>query len=181
MAGRYGFDYVSFKPCLLRLEGSLKESLFSRPDPEKEDRVINEIRENLETAKTLSDGHVNILESVNLHAMMDRKVHELKKQPGVCHSQFFRTVLAPSGVFHCPAYRGVQKGRIADGDGYMDRERFNETQGTLSRSITDFNAEKECSVIVCFYHHVNWWMERFITSGASVDELEVVEDNNFFL
>lgn len=181
LAGRYGFDYVSFKPCLLRMEGSLKESLFNTPDPKKEERVIREIRENLEAAETVSQGKVNILESVNLHAMMDRKVHELKKQPKVCHSQFFRTVLAPSGVFHCPAYRGVPNGRIAAGDGYMDKERFKETQGTLGQSIRDFNAEKECNVIVCFYHHVNWWMERFIASGTSVDELDVVENNNFFL
>ena len=181
LAGKYGFDYVSFKPCLLRMEGSLKESLFSKPDPEKEQRIIHRIRENLEQAKAISDKRVNILESVNLHAMLDRKVHELKKQPKVCHSQFFRTVLAPSGIFHCPAYRGVPKGRIADHDGYMDPERFEDTHATLARSIQEFDAEKECNVIVCFYHHVNWWMERFIASDASVDELEMVQDNNFFL
>jgi len=181
LACEYGFDYISFKPCLLRMEGSLKESLFSKPDPERENRIIAGIRENLEKAKELSGGAVNILESVNLHAMLDRKVHELKKQPKVCHAQFFRTVLAPSGIFHCPAYRGVPKGRIGEGDGYIDPERFEETHATLARSIQEFNAEKECDVIVCFYHHVNWWIERFIVSDASVEELEVVEDNNFFL
>jgi wyosine [tRNA(Phe)-imidazoG37] synthetase (radical SAM superfamily) len=181
LAGEYAFDYVSFKPCLLRLEGSLKESLFSKPDLERENRIINRIRDNLEQARMRADGRINILESVNLHAMMDRRVHELKKQPEVCHSQFFRTVLAPSGVFHCPAYRGVAKGRIADCNGYMDSERFDETHARLEKSIQDFNAQQECNVIVCFYHHVNWWIERFIISGKSVDDIEVVEDNNFFL
>ncbi len=181
LAGDYGFDYVSFKPCLLRLDGSLKESLFSRPDKEREDRIIREIRENMDKARAVSDGTVKILESVNLHAMLDRSVHELKRQPKVCHSQFFRTVLAPSGVFHCPAYRGVPKGRIADSDGYRGHEGFLSTHGSLERSIREFDAERECNVIVCFYHHVNWWIERFIESGRSVDELEVVEDNNFFL
>jgi wyosine [tRNA(Phe)-imidazoG37] synthetase (radical SAM superfamily) len=181
LAGEYSFDYVSFKPCLLRLEGSLKESLFSKPDPERENRIISRIRDNLEQARIRADGKINILESVNLHAMLERKVHELKKQPEVCHSQFFRTVLAPSGVFHCPAYRGVAKGRIADCNGYMDSERFDETHARLEKSIQDFDAEQECNVIVCFYHHVNWWIERFIDSDKSVDEIEVVEDNNFFL
>ena len=139
------------------------------------------IRKNLEKAKAASGKKVNILESVNLHAMLDRTVHELKKQPEVCHAQFFRTVLAPSGIFHCPAYRGVPKGRIAECDGYIDRESFDQTHTTLARSLQEFNAEEECDVIVCFYHHVNWWMERFIASGASVEDLEVVQDNNFFL
>ncbi|MBN2297049.1 MAG: radical SAM protein [Deltaproteobacteria bacterium] len=179
LAGEYAFDYVSFKPCLLRLDGSKKESLFSKPDAERENSIIQKIRDNLTKAK--ENAQVAILESVNLHAMMDRNVHELKRQPVVCHSQFFRTVLAPSGVFHCPAYRGVPKGRIANSDGYKNNEMFNKTHGALEQSIRDFDASQECNVVVCFYHHVNWWIEHFISSGKSVDELETVEDNNFFL
>ncbi|MCK7510018.1 MAG: hypothetical protein MZV70_42270 [Desulfobacterales bacterium] len=34
---------------------------------------------------------------------------------------------------------------------------------------------------VCFYHHVNWWIENFIASGKDVSEIPEVEDNNFFL
>ena len=179
LAGEYAFDYVSFKPCLLRLDGSKKESLFSKPDLERENRIIGQIRDNL--VKARQNAKVSILESVNLHAMMDRKVHELKKQPVVCHSQFFRTVLAPSGIFHCPAYRGVAKGRIAGSDGYCSDGMFSRTHHALEKSIRDFDASKECDVVVCFYHHVNWWIERFIASGRGVDELETVEDNNFFL
>ncbi|HHO77031.1 MAG TPA: radical SAM protein [Deltaproteobacteria bacterium] len=179
LAGEYDFDYISFKPCLLRLDGSKKESLFSDTDAERENSIIQRIRENL--AKAKHNAQVAILESVNLHAMMDRKVHELKRQPNVCHSQFFRTVLAPSGVFHCPAYRGVAKGRIAGSDGYKNLDMFDKTHGALDKSIRNFDAGQECNVVVCFYHHVNWWIERFISSGESVDNLEVVEDNNFFL
>jgi len=179
LAGQYSFDYISFKPCLLRLDGSRKESLFCKPDAERENRIIQQIRDNL--AKAKQNSRVAILESVNLHAMMDRNVHELKRQPCVCHSQFFRTVLAPSGVFHCPAYRGVPKGMIASSDGYKNQEMFDKTHSALEQSIKGFDAKKECDVVVCFYHHVNWWMENFISSGKSVGELEIVEDNNFFL
>ena len=181
MARDYSFDYVSFKPCLLRLEGSGKESLFDPPDPEREDKIISKVREKIAEAEHLSGQSVNVLKSVNLQAMMERTLHELKKQPVVCHSQFFRTVLAPSGIFQCPALRGVSNGRIAGNEGYRGQQRFLQTQQSLEKSIKEFDAAHECSVVVCFYHHVNWWIERFIESSRDVSEIVMVEDNNFFL
>lgn len=181
MAKEYSFDYVSFKPCLLRLEGSGKESLFDPPDPEREEKVIIRVREKIAEAESLSGRSINVLKSVNLQAMMERTLHELKKQPVVCHSQFFRTVLAPSGVFHCPALRGVDNGRIADSEGYRGRQHFLQTHDSLEKSIKGFDAALECSVVACFYHHVNWWIERFIESSKDVSEIIMVEDNNFFL
>ncbi|MGC9324358.1 MAG: radical SAM protein [Desulfomonilia bacterium] len=175
------FDYISYKPCLLRLEGSQKESLFTRPDEEREAMIIEEIVQNLEKAKNEASDGVKILESVNLAAMIDRTVHELKVQPQVCHSQFFRTVLAPSGIFHCPALRGVKQGMIGTAEGYTSDENFEKTQANLERSILKFDAAKECAQVVCFYHHVNWWIENFIASGKSLRTLTTVEDNNFFL
>ncbi len=181
LAREYSFDYVSFKPCLLRLEGSGKESLFDPPDPEREAKVIHGLRSKIHEAEGLQGPTLKILKSVNLLAMLDGTLHELKIQPRVCHSQFFRTVLAPSGIFHCPALRGVPLGRISENDGYTDAERFSETHMNLDRSIKAFNAAHECSVVVCFYHHVNWWIERFIESSRDVSEIMEVEDNNFFL
>ncbi|HWR67424.1 MAG TPA: radical SAM protein [Desulfomonilia bacterium] len=180
-AREYSFDYVSFKPCLLRLEVSQKESLFDTPDPEREARIIAEIRKNLASAEALASGEVKILRSVNLESMLDQKVHELKIQPDVCHSQFFRTVLAPTGIFHCPALRGVEHARIGDAAGYKGKANLDFTQARLEHSIRSFNARLECSMVVCFYHHVNWWIENFIASGRPVDEISVVSDNNFFL
>lgn len=181
MGKEYGFDYVSFKPCLLRIEGSGKESLFDPPDPEREERVIREIEQLLIRAEQISEGKIKVLKSVNLQAMLDKNLHELKVQPVVCHSQFFRTVLTPSGIFHCPALRGVPQGRLADKEGYRGEDRFLETHARLSDSIGSFNADQECSVVACFYHHVNWWIEKFIESGKDVSEIPEVEDNNFFL
>lgn len=181
LAMEYSFDYVSYKPCLLRLEGSGKESLFDPPDPEREAKVIHEIQARMNEAEMLQSGALKILKSVNLQAMLAGTLHELKVQPRVCHSQFFRTVLAPSGVFHCPALRGVPLGRIAGSDGYKDRECFSLTHENLDRSIETFDAGRECSVVVCFYHHVNWWIEQFIESSEDVSGIMEVEDNNFFL
>ena len=44
-----------------------------------------------------------------------------------------------------------------------------------------FDAEEECRVVACFYHHVNWWVQNFIHSDKNADEIESTEDDNFFL
>ena len=181
LARRYAFDYISFKPCLLRLYVNQKESLFDPPDIELERKVINDIQLNLAKAKEVADGKIKILESINLKALIERKVHELKKQPEICHMQCFRTVLSPAGIFHCPAFRGNETAKIADQRGYLEGEPLQDTFRNLTRSIEHFDAEKECAVIACFYHHVNWWLEDFINSEKGVEELEEIADNDFFL
>ncbi|MBN1636178.1 MAG: radical SAM protein [Deltaproteobacteria bacterium] len=181
LAREYSFDFVSYKPCLLRLDNSQKETLFDKPDIERETRIIDVIRENLAKAEMEAGVAVKILQSVNLQAMLDRNVHELKKQPRYCHMQFFRTVLTPSGIFHCPAFRGVEKAKFAPSTGYMDDDQFDGVMKNLEYSIQAFDASRECDVVACFYHHVNWWVENFIVSGRDIDEIEEVGDTNFFL
>ncbi|MEN6475404.1 MAG: radical SAM protein [Syntrophaceae bacterium] len=177
----HGFDYVSFKPCLIRLEDSHKESLLAKPGGLSEDEIIAAIQEGLAQAKMAADGRMKILESVNLQALLEKRLPELKTQPRVCHAQFFRTVLTPSGVFHCPALRGVEKGRIAGPEGYAGAAAFEKTMANLEGSIRNFNAEDECRVVACFYNHMNWWIEHAIASDADVSAIEPVVDNNFFL
>ena len=181
LAKTYRFDYISFKPCLIRLPESQKETLLDGIDKEKEQRIIGDIENNFHHAIRAADNKIKVLESVNLRAMMDNKLHELKRQPKTCHLQFFNSVVTPSGIFHCPAFRGVETAKIAKSNGYVGKERFHQTLQSLTHSITVFNAEKECDVVGCFYHHVNWWIEKFIRSGKTVDEIEEIEDDNFFL
>ncbi|MBW2597786.1 MAG: radical SAM protein [Deltaproteobacteria bacterium] len=176
LARTYGFDYISFKPCLIRIPESQKETLLDSIDREKEHRIIEQIKNNFHDAKRAADNKIKVLESVNLRAMMDNKVHEK-----ICHLQFFNTVVTPSGIFHCPAFRGVEKAKLAEFKGYAGKENFDQTLQNLTHSITLFNAEKECSAVGCFYHHVNWWIENFIHSDKSVDELEEIQDDDFFL
>lgn len=181
LASEYSFDYVSFKPCLIRLQDSQKESLLDKLDRKREERIIEDIKNNLRKAKSIAEGKLKTLQSINLRALLDNKLSEIKRQPKRCHMQFFNTVFTPSGVFHCPAFRGVEKAKIAECNGYVDKTRFDETLQTVAHSIATFDAEKECNVVACFYHHVNWWVERFIHSSKSVDEIEKAEDDNFFL
>ncbi len=95
LAGQYEFDYISFKPCLLRLGDSKRESIFNNMKKEYETTIIENIKTSLEKANRVTDGNVKILESVNLQALLNNKVHELKKQPETCHMQFFNTVVTP--------------------------------------------------------------------------------------
>ncbi len=180
-AKKYGFDYVSFKPCLLRLAKSQKESLIDGVSKKKELEIIESIKKNLNAAKSSADGQIRILESINLRALLSGTVHELKRQPKICHMQFFSSVLCPSGVFHCPAFRGVDVARIAGCDAFSDENNFSETLTRLQESMSSFDASKECSVVACFYHHVNWWIEDFITSRRDINEIDSVSDDNFFL
>jgi len=95
--------------------------------------------------------------------------------------QFFRTVVAPSGIFHCPAFRGIEKAKIAERDSYVTKTKFNESLEAIARSISTFDAEDECNVVGCFYHNVNWWLEKFTNSNRDVAHIEKVGDDNFFL
>jgi len=181
LAEEYSFDYISFKPCLVRLESSQRESLLDHVDRERERKIVDEIKTHLERARAVSGNRVKILESVNLKAMMDLETEAIKRQPPMCHMQFFRTVVSPSGIFHCPAFRGVEKAKIADPDGYLGDARFGESLRNTAASIQLFDAQEECKVIGCFYHDTNWWLEEFIQSDRDTESLLQVEDDNFFL
>lgn len=181
LAGEYSFDFISFKPCLVRLEDSQKESLLDKVEGNEEERILREIKMNLHKARDTVDDRIRILESVNLQAMMNKEVDQLKRQPKRCHMQFFRTVVTPSGIFHCPAFRGVEKAKIAERDGYVTESKFGQTLKSTARSISAFNAGDECNVVGCFYHHVNWWLEKFANSTRDVAHIEKVGDDNFFL
>jgi MoaA/NifB/PqqE/SkfB family radical SAM enzyme len=181
LAADHGFDYISFKPCLIRQQDSQKESLLDRADEGAEQRIREAIEAKLAQARNSVQGRIKVLTSVNLRALLAGQLSDLKHQPGRCHMQFFSTVVTPNGIFHCPAFRGVAKAKVAGPAGYAGKPAYEETQRTLARSIAGFNAEQECSVIACFYHHTNWWVENFIRSGKRPGDLEPAEDDNFFL
>lgn len=180
LAIQYGFDYVSFKPCLVRLEDSKRESLLNETADERTARLIAELRQNLELAQKAANGKIAILQSVNLQALLEDKVDQLKKQPGTCHMQFFRTVMTPVGVYHCPAFRGIDKACIAGPLGYVDRDAFGQSAACLEKSIESFEADRECSEVACFYHHVNWWVDQLIAGSRDIGDIETLEDDNFF-
>jgi len=181
LAREFSFDYVSFKPCLVRWNESQRETLLKNVGKTKEEEIIDQIKIHLQEARPVAGDQVKILESSNLKAMLNRETDQIKRQPKRCHMQFFRTVVTPFGIFHCPAFRGVEEARIGEPDGYLSETKFKESLKRAAQSILTFDAEEECKDVGCFYNRTNWWLEEFIHSKEGVHDLEKVENDNFFL
>lgn len=181
LAKQYGFDYVSLKPCLVKQEESRRETLLDQVNKADEEEIVKEIKAAIQKAREVAGDEVKILESVNLRAMLENRTERIKKQPRMCHMQFFRTVVTPSGIFHCPALRGAEEAKIGESSGYMTEEQLVGTLQNTARSILAFDAAKECGRVGCFYHDTNWWLEEFIRSGKEASDIEKIEDENFFL
>ena len=181
LAKEFSFDYISFKPCLVRVEESNRETLLKGVEKKKEEEIIDQIKERLKEAEEFVGGDLKILQSSNLKAMLSRETDQIKRQPKRCHMQFFRTVVTPFGIFHCPAFRGVEEAKIGESEGYRSGAKFRETLKKTAQSIWTFDAAAECKHVGCFYNQTNWWLEKFIDSEKEVDQIKKVEDDNFFL
>ncbi len=181
LAKEFLFDYVSFKPCLVRWDESQRETLLKNVGKTKEEEIIDEIKAHLQEARHAAGEQVKILESANLKALLNREAEQIKKQPTRCHMQFFRTVVTPFGIFHCPAFRGVEEARVGMSDGYRSEAKFRETLERTAQSTLTFDAKEECKDVGCFYNRTNWWLDEFIRSKKDVCDLEKVENDNFFL
>ena len=181
LAREFSFDYVSFKPCLIRLNESQRETLLKDVEKTKEKEIADQIQGHLQEARRLAEGQVKVLESPNLKAVLNQETDQIKRQPKKCHLQFFRTVLTPFGIFHCPAFRGVEEARIGGPEGYLSATKFKESVKKTAYSIMTFDAEQECKDVGCFYNRTNWWLEEVIRSQEDIHTLEKVENDNFFL
>jgi wyosine [tRNA(Phe)-imidazoG37] synthetase (radical SAM superfamily) len=181
LARKFSFDYVSFKPCLIRGEESQRETLLENVDLTKEAEIAKEIKIQLQRAREIVGGKVKIVESSNLKAMLDQETERIKRQPNRCHMQFFRTVVSPFGIYHCPAFRGVDIAKISEKDGYLTDKKFRQSLKRMAQSIETFGATTECKDVGCFYNETNWWLETLIQSKENVHDIEKVKDDNFFL
>jgi wyosine [tRNA(Phe)-imidazoG37] synthetase (radical SAM superfamily) len=181
LAGKFSFDYISFKPCLVRVEDSQRETLLKNVGSSKESQISEEMESQLQRAREVAGNDVKILESPNLKAILNQQTERIKTQPKRCHVQFFRTVVSPFGIYHCPAFRGVDIAKISEKDGYLTDKNFRQSLKRLARSIETFDATTECKDVGCFYNETNWWLERLIQSRENVHEIEKIEDDNFFL
>jgi MoaA/NifB/PqqE/SkfB family radical SAM enzyme len=176
------FDYISFKPCLIKDEiTENRETLLYKESTGRQKGIINQISRYLKEAKAIANEDIKIVESINLRALFDNKYDEFKKQSLNCHCQIFRQIVTPIGIYHCPAYRGDPKSYIAPKDGFISQQKYEETVRKNIELLFNFDARKECKDIVCFYNRLNWWIEDFINSNREVDSIHPVPDENFFL
>jgi wyosine [tRNA(Phe)-imidazoG37] synthetase (radical SAM superfamily) len=180
-ARRYGFDYISLKPVLERRDSGAEVM-----DPEKiEDEtaaVIRRIRLEIDRAVELADEGFDVYVSTNLRVLEQGNWRDFTNQPHECHMQALRQVLSPTGLYNCPAHRGVEKARIAPPGAYRDPEAACLTDQALGRILHSFDASRECREVTCLYNSVNWWLEKTIEDPQADATVELGEDQgDFFL
>jgi hypothetical protein len=173
LAKAHGFDYISFKPMLVRNEERAEIVNIGRlpdaPRPLVPAPVVDQIRTGLRQAEAMEGATFRVVPSKNLLAMLQESGFErCRQQPRECHMQHFRQVLAPSGIFSCPAHRGNERTRIGDGAGYSGMDGFPAIVAATQAQIQRLNAAVECREITCIYNDTNWWIEDLIESGEAL-------------
>lgn len=182
LAVRNSFDYINFKPCLIKSETtSERESLLYGEPEEQIKKIAHRIEEVLSETKEIFEDRITIHESINLQAMFRDDLSSFKMQPKRCHCSAFRQIVTPTGIYHCPAFRGDPKALITHKRGYISAQKREETLAKNLELMFKFDASKECKDIVCFYNRLNWWIEDFINSDRDINSIEAVPDENFFL
>jgi hypothetical protein len=179
-AKQYGFDYISLKPFLERTpEGA------EIMDPEAGESELGlrlkQIRAAVDEAKTHATDDFQVFESTNLRLLESGKWVDFTKQPKNCHIQALRQVLTPTGLYNCPAHRGVEKAKIADQEGFKDADCAEATTANLSKLMDDFDASHECREVTCIYNKVNWWLEQKIDDPSAPGLLPSEEREDYFL
>ncbi len=180
-AKRYGFDYISLKPILER-EADGAEVM--DPDKAKSETevVVGRIRAEVDRAKRLTDETFGVYESINLRVLEQGNWHEFTHQPRTCHMQALRQVLTPTGLYNCPAHRGVAKARVSGATAYRDEQQAAATGAGLTRILDDFDASHECKNVTCIYNGVNWWLQKQIEDPREDVQIELGEERaDFFL
>ena len=97
----------------LRQQQSQKESLLATSDHSQEQLIRETIENNFQAAQT-PHKLISSVNQVNLRALLSNQLFELKNQPKRCHISFLTQYFSPLGIFHCPAFRGVDKAQIGD-------------------------------------------------------------------
>jgi organic radical activating enzyme len=173
------FDYISFKPCLFKVS-NVESLLYCETDKFRK-TVLPKIKDKVKEAEKVADNKFKVVTTQNLKAVFGDKFSESKMQSQHCHTQVFRQILTPTGVYHCPAYRGFDRAKIGEAKAFTTEKKFNETILANYKNLIRFNPCQQCRDIACFYNQTNRWVEEFIQSGKSVDEIESCEDDNFFI
>ena len=160
-AKRYGFDYISLKPILER-EADGAEVMDPAKARTQIASVVKRIRREVDRAKELADDSFSVYESINLRVLEQGNWKEFTRQPRTCHMQALRQVLTPTGLYNCPAHRGVPKANLAGPTAYKSERDAAVTGVGLAKVLDDFDASHECRNVTCIYNGVNWWLEKLV-------------------
>jgi organic radical activating enzyme len=161
------FDYISLKPFLLRSETDAEVIDLDKATAHFNQTIVR-IRAAVDEAKTYQTDNFRVLESTNLRMLEDGSWRDFTNQPKMCHMQALHQVLTPTGVYNCPTYRGIERAKIANKDGYKDGDTAKETNQGVANILERFNAHLECAQISCMYNAANWWLESAVSGESDV-------------
>jgi wyosine [tRNA(Phe)-imidazoG37] synthetase (radical SAM superfamily) len=181
-ARRFRFDYISFKPFLVRSDENNAEIVDLAQHRHRVAEVMAQIRGQLEQSRRLETERYKVVESTNLRVFLAGSFRDYTKQPTQCHMTLFRQVLSPLGLFNCPVYRHADQARLGDKTAYADDAAVAATQGRTADLIGRFDAAHECREVTCLYNGVNWFVEDLIRHPEKLDELLPAEErHDYFL
>jgi len=132
---------------------------------------LRRIASALSCAREMQTTDFQVHSATNLKALLAGE-STYTEQPSRCHMQFFRQVLSPLGIFNCPVYRSLPRGKLGDRNAYSSETGFASVLDTTLRQIETFDASSECRHVTCLYHEVNWWIESLIADPGALDRLE---------
>lgn len=180
-----GFDYISFKPYLLRAaEGA--EVMDPAAAEAAHERLLAAIEQGLRAARALEAPRpggqgFRVLESTNLRLLRAGRWRDWTRQPRTCHMQALRQVLSPLGLWNCPAHRGVAKARIAGPEAYADAAAAETTAQATAGVLHAFDASHECREVTCLYNAANWWLEHAIDDPTALGAAAALPEEDAFL
>ena len=182
-ARRYRFSYIAFKPFLMRAPRNNAEVVGIDRARQQFDEVIATIQTEVNRAKALETDDFRVYQATNLKALVGHTSQSLGDQPHECHMQFFRQVLSPLGMYHCPVYRNQPRGRLGENDTYATPEAFEKVRERTAERIANFDAASECREVTCLYNQANWWIEDLIAHPDKLDALTPapMQPADFFL
>ena len=175
------FDYIAFKPVLERQADGAEVM-----DPEKAAgdlaAVVARIRAEVDRAKQLADERFAVVESTNLRVLEQGNWRDFTRQPRTCHMQALRQVLTPTGLYNCPAHRGVEKAKIGEANAFAGEAKARETAASVGGILDRFDASHECREVTCLYNGVNWWIEKLVNDPSAEPEIDPSDERgDYFL
>jgi len=170
-----GFDYISLKPFLERTPDGAEVMDPSGAHSELA-TMVTRVRSEVDKASELADDKFDVYVSTNLRMLETGDWSEYTKQPKTCHMQALRQVLTPTGLFNCPAHRGVEKAKLSSAAAFKDETAAQETTEGLATLLDEFDASHECREVTCLYNKVNWWLESVIEGTGDIEAAPERED-----
>ncbi len=155
VAKEAGCDYFEVKPSY-----DMGHFLIKQPE-----RELAEARRQIAAIKELETENFRILAPVNLQHVLDNKPMVEPKDYKRCVVSEMRTLVAPSGAYVCPYFRGCGDKNIGDPNTQSFAEIWHGQQRAAIMDQTD--PSRDCR-FHCIRHRSNLLMEE-ILDGAEVD------------